>query len=169
MKRLILLGGPMGVGKTTAARCLNRLLPRSVMLDGDWCWMMDPFVVNEETQEMVLENITALLRNFLRCSQLDHVILSWVMDRPEIVQALLERLNGESFRLTHLSLVCSPQELRRRLEKDVAAGLREKAVIPRRLARLPLYAGAGGRLLPVDGLTPEETARQIARWVEEEG
>ena len=87
----------------------------------------------------------------------------------EIVQALLERLDGESFRLTHLSLVCSPQELRRRLEKDVAAGLREEEVIPRSLARLPLYAGAGGRLLPVDGLTPEETARQIARWLEEEG
>ena len=33
MKRLILLGGPMGVGKTTAARCLNRLLPRSVMVE----------------------------------------------------------------------------------------------------------------------------------------
>lgn len=36
MKRLILMCGPMDVGKTAAGRELQRLLPRCAFLDGDW-------------------------------------------------------------------------------------------------------------------------------------
>ena len=38
MKRLYMIGGPMGVGKTAACRQLQQLLDRSVFLDRDWCW-----------------------------------------------------------------------------------------------------------------------------------
>ena len=38
MKTLYLIGGTMGVGKTSACRALQQLLPNSVFLDGDWCW-----------------------------------------------------------------------------------------------------------------------------------
>ena len=38
MKRLYMIGGPIGVGKTAACRQLQQLLDRSVFLDGDWCW-----------------------------------------------------------------------------------------------------------------------------------
>lgn len=67
MKRLYMIGGPMGVGKTAACRQLQQLLDRSVFLDGDWCWDAHPFQVTEETREMVLENISFLLNSFLRC------------------------------------------------------------------------------------------------------
>ena len=68
MKRLYMIGGPMGVGKTAACRQLQQLLDRSVFLDRDWCWDAHPFQVTEETREMVLENISFLLNSFLRCS-----------------------------------------------------------------------------------------------------
>ena len=84
MKRLYMIGGPMGVGKTAACRQLQQLLDRSVFLDGDWCWDAHPFQATEETQEMVLENISFLLDNFLRCSAYDHVIFCWVLHRREI-------------------------------------------------------------------------------------
>ena len=61
MKRLYVIGGPMGVGKTAACRQLQQLLDRSVFLDGDWCWDAHPFQATEETREMVLENISFLL------------------------------------------------------------------------------------------------------------
>lgn len=47
MKRLWLIGGPMGVGKSTVGRLLQSRLPRCVYLDGDWCWDARPFVVTE--------------------------------------------------------------------------------------------------------------------------
>ncbi|MEG1477069.1 MAG: AAA family ATPase, partial [Oscillospiraceae bacterium] len=42
MKTLIMISGTMGVGKTTTCRELQKILPRNVFLDGDWCWSMQP-------------------------------------------------------------------------------------------------------------------------------
>lgn len=92
MKRLILVGGTMGVGKTAACRELARLLARNVFLDGDWCWNMNPFVVSSETCEMVMDNIAHMLGNFLRCSVLDNIIFCWVMHEQTIIDGLISRL-----------------------------------------------------------------------------
>ena len=104
MKRLYVIGGPMGVGKTAACRQLQQLLDRSVFLDGDWCWDAHPFQATEETREMVLENISFLLDNFLRCSAYDHVIFCWVLHRREIWADLLRCLT-EPYALRAISLV----------------------------------------------------------------
>lgn len=64
VKRLIIINGTMGVGKTTVCRELLKALPQCAFLDGDWCWMMDPFIVNEETKKMVQDNIIHLLRSY---------------------------------------------------------------------------------------------------------
>ena len=52
MKKLYLIGGTMGVGKTTTCQILKRKLDKSVFIDGDWCWDMHPFVVNKETKNL---------------------------------------------------------------------------------------------------------------------
>lgn len=54
MKRLYLIGGAMGVGKTAACRELQNRLERSVFLDGDWCWDMRPFQVTAETAAEIM-------------------------------------------------------------------------------------------------------------------
>ena len=135
MKRLYMIGGPMGVGKTAACRQLQQLLDRSVFLDGDWCWDAHPFQVTEETREMVLENISFLLNSFLRCSAYDHVIFCWVLHRREIWEDLLRRLT-EPYVLRAVSLVCTPETLRSRLEGDILAGKRIPDVLDRSLAYL---------------------------------
>ena len=38
MKTVYLIGGAMGVGKTTVSQQLKKDLANSVFLDGDWCW-----------------------------------------------------------------------------------------------------------------------------------
>ena len=68
MKTLYLIGGTMGVGKTTVSQQLKQDLPNSVFLDGDWCWDASPFQVTEETKAMVTDNICYLLNSFLHCS-----------------------------------------------------------------------------------------------------
>ena len=78
MKTLYLIGGTMGVGKTTVSQQLKKDLANSVFLDGDWCWDADPFQVTDETKDMVMDNICYLLNNFLHCSayyDLYHIIL----------------------------------------------------------------------------------------------
>ena len=60
MKTIYLIGGTMGVGKTTICQQLKQELPNSVFLDGDWCWDASPLQVMEETKEMVVENISLI-------------------------------------------------------------------------------------------------------------
>ncbi len=139
MKTLYLIGGTMGVGKTTVCRELKNQQPRSVFLDGDWCWDMNPFVVTEETKAMVLDNITTLLKNFLRCSAYDHVIFCWVMHQQAILDQILSRLDLTDVTVVPVSLVCSQEVLLQRLNQDVSAGLRQPDILLRSPQRLPLY------------------------------
>lgn len=64
----------MGAGKTAVCQVLKKRLDRSVFLDGDWCWDMEPFQVTEETKALALDNVCCLLGNFIRCSAYENVI-----------------------------------------------------------------------------------------------
>ena len=161
MKHLYLIGGPMGVGKTAVSRQLSAMLERSVLLDGDWCWMMHPFNVTDETKAMVMDNIAHLLGNFLRCSAVDHVVFCWVMHEQAIIDDLMSRLPLDGVQIIAVSLVCKPEALAARIGGDIAAGLRTPDVLNRSLARLPLYDALRTAKLDTTGLTPEEAARAI--------
>lgn len=163
MKRLYLVGGTMGVGKTTACQALERMLPRAAMLDGDWLWDADPFVVTDETKAMVLDNIRHVLGNLLRCSEYDNVIFCWVMHEQQIIDDVLSALDLSGCEVVAVSLTCSPGELARRIQDDVDRGAREPDVLDRSLARLPLYEVLRTQRLDVTGLSPEETARALSR------
>ena len=157
-KHLYLIGGPMGVGKTTTCQILKEKLDRSVFLDGEWCWGMHPFTVNDETKAMVTDNICHLLNNFLRCSAFDHVIFCWVMHEQSIIDSLLARLDQSGCAVHVVSLVCSEAELRSRLQRDIDAGIRTADVIGRSIARLSRDDGVKGIKLDVTDLTPTEAA-----------
>lgn len=163
MKRLYLIGGPMGVGKTTVCRELKRLTAPSVFLDGDWCWDMEPFQVTEETKRMVQENIAFLLGQFLRCSAYETVIFCWVMHQQEILDSLLGALPLKGVEVRKVSLLAKPETLKQRIGGDVERGLRTWDVLDRSLERLPLYQGLDTEKLWVDQLTPRETAELLAK------
>lgn len=139
MKTLYLIGGTMGVGKTTVSQQLKMQLDNSVFLDGDWCWDAHPFQVTEETKEMVLNNICTILNNFLQCSVYENIIFCWVMHEQSIIDTILARLNLADCRVIPISLICSKEKLVQRLEQDVAAGVRTDDVIQRSVERIGLY------------------------------
>ena len=162
MKCLYLIGGTMGVGKTTVCQQLKRLLPDSVFLDGDWCWDADPFQVTEETMAMVNDNICYLLNNFLRCSAYENVIFYWVMHQQEIIDGILVRLDTSGCRVVTVSLTASEETLRQRLAADVAAGVRQEDIIARSTARIPLYDVLNTVKLSTDDKTPDEIAAELS-------
>ena len=96
MKTLYMIGGTMGVGKTTVCQQLKRDLPNSVFLDGDWCWDANPFQVTDETKAMVTNNICYLLNNFLNCSAYENIIFCWVMHEQRIIDSILKKLDTQS-------------------------------------------------------------------------
>lgn len=161
MKKLYMIGGAMGVGKTAVSQRLKVNLPNSVFLDGDWCWDMNPFQVTEETKAMVLDNICCLLNRYLRCSLYENIIFCWVMHRQEIIDTILSRLELGDCAVKTVSLVCGRDELIRRLSRDVEAGLRTEDVIGRSLDRLPCYEGLDTVKIDVSQISPGQAAERI--------
>ena len=139
MKTLYLIGGTMGVGKTTVSQQLKQDLPNSIFLDGDWCWDASPFQVTEETKAMVTDNICYLLNNFLHCSAYENVIFCWVMHQQAIIDSIVEKLDTQNCDVKCISLIVDESNLRKRLTKDVEKAIRAEDVIERSVARMPLY------------------------------
>ncbi len=166
MKNLYLIGGTMGVGKTTVCQSLKRLLPKAVFLDGDWCWDAEPFVVTEETKAMVMDNICHVLNNFIHCTEYENIIFCWVMHQQGIIDSILERLDTGSCSIKAVSLVCSEGELQKRLGRDIEQGLREADAVERSVPRLALYEELDTVKLDVSELTVSETAERLAKMGE---
>jgi AAA domain len=161
MKTLIIVGGTMGVGKTTTCRELQKLLPRNVFLDGDWCWDMRPFVVTDETKAMVEGNITHLLNSFLACSEFENILFCWVLHQQKILDDLIARLNLDTATTYRFSLVINKQALSERLSRDIAAGKREPDTIERGTARIPLYDELDTVKIDVSIISPADAAQRI--------
>ena len=148
----------MGVGKSTVAKMLLHALPGCVWLDGDWCWNASPFNVNERTKEVVVDNICHCLNNFISCGEYENIILSWVMHEQSIIDCILSRLNLDGVSVTCITLTCSEEQLVKRLEKDIAEGLRAPDVIDRAVERLK----AAQLVSAIKMDTTDKTALQVA-------
>ncbi len=161
MKNLFLIGGTMGVGKSTVCRRLKKELPNSVFLDGDWCWDASPFQVTDETKAMVMDNICYVLNRFLHCSAYENIIFCWVMHEQSIMDSILGRLDTEDCAIKCISLIADETTLRSRLAADIRRGIRAADVIERSIARLPLYQALDTIKIDTDGKTAAEISDTI--------
>jgi AAA domain len=166
MKNLIIVGGTMGVGKTATCRELQKILPRNVFLDGDWCWDMRPFVVTDETRAMVNSNIAHLLNGFLACSEFENVIFCWVLHEQHILNDLMNALNLDGCTTHCFSLVSTERALVERLNHDIAAGKRGSDITERSVARISLYDELDTVKIDVSTISPTGAARRITEHME---
>ncbi|MDY4788777.1 MAG: AAA family ATPase [Bacilli bacterium] len=139
MKTLYIIGGTMGIGKTTICQELKKELENSVFLDGDWCWDTNPFQVTEETKTMVVDNICYLLNNFLRCTAYENIIFCWVLHQQSIIDSIVNNLNLDNCNVKCISLMVDEINLRNRLMNDIRMGVRSLDVINRSIEKIPLY------------------------------
>ena len=165
MKNLIFISGPMGVGKTTISRALQKIMPNNVFLDGDWCWDMKPFVVSEERKKMVIENITFLLQNFINRGDYENIIFCWVMQEDEISRDILSQLDKNEVNVFEFALICSPEALKKRICRDIENSVREEDVLERALSYLGKYEKVNRVKLDVSDISPENAAKKIAEYI----
>lgn len=161
MKKIYIIGGTMGVGKTTVARIVAEKLSDSVFLDGDWCWDAHPFRVTDETKQMVLKNICFLLNQFIHCSTYRNIVFCWVLHEQGIIDAILQNIDKTDCTIVNVSLMCDETELRKRLLKDVEEGKRQQDVIERSVMRIPCYTTLDTVKVNTNGKDPVEVAEQI--------
>jgi len=161
VKNLILINGTMGAGKTATSRQIQKLLPKCVFLDGDWCWDASPFIVTDETKNMVQNNIGYLLNNFLNCSAYENVIFCWVMHEESIIDEILSLVQHNDYHVFKFSIVCTEVALISRIKRDVENGIRSEDLIGRSIARLQNYSQMDTQKIDTTDISPEQAAQLI--------
>lgn len=164
-KKVIIINGTMGVGKSATCRELNKKLKNSVWLDGDWCWMINPFVVNEENKKMVINNINYLLRSFLTNSSLEYIIFNWVIHIEDIFDDILEPLNDLDFEIIKITLICDEDALKKRILGDVKLKLRDEECVRRSVERLDLYKEMSTKKIDTSNISVLETVDKIMKII----
>lgn len=149
----------MGIGKSTICNQLNQDLDHSVFLDGDWCWNMDPFVVNQDTKNMVLNNITHCLNNFIHTPGIENIIFCWVMHKQDIIDKIIQKLDTEGVDIHLISLICEKEELIKRMLID----RRDNQTIRKSLQYLELYKDLDTQKIDVTTLDVQKTIDKIKR------
>lgn len=149
----------MGIGKSTICNQLNQDLDHSVFLDGDWCWNMDPFVVNQDTKNMVLDNITHCLNNFIHTPGIENIIFCWVMHKQDIIDQIVQQLDTEGVDIHLISLICEKEELIKRMLID----RRDNQTIRKSLQYLELYKDLDTQKIDVTTLDVQKTIDKIKR------
>ena len=158
---MYLIGGPMGIGKTTVARILADRLPRAVYFDGDWAWDLHPFTVNAETIKMAHENIAFLLKNFLMNRQIENVVFTWVLHEQTIIDRLLTDLSDCEFQLFNISLISDEATLTQHFLTDKR---RNPDDLARTLSYLPKYEKINTVKFDRTGKTADAICDEILRW-----
>ncbi len=165
-KKLIMIGGPMGIGKTTAGEALSLRLPRCAFLDGDWCWTWRPDCVNDETKALAESNIRHMLNAYLKSDTYENIVFVWVMHLQKIWDDLLEGLDLSGCELGCFALTAGKEAFSERFLKDVRSGKRKEEDLEPAWARMGLYNDVQAVKISTDGKLPDEVAEAILRAME---
>ena len=158
--KVIILNGPMGVGKTTVGKLIAEKCPGTAFIDGDWCMDLHPFVGSRETKAMAVDNILHMIGNYMKCSACKMIVLVWLMDDPWVLQSLTEGLIALQAEIRNVTLVCDRENLLCRWENDHTCEWRTDEWLKISLASLHAFS-AMENTLDTSGLSPERIADLI--------
>ena len=158
--KVIILNGPMGVGKTTVGKYIADHYPGTAFIDGDWCLDLHPFVGNRETKSMAVDNILHMIGNYMKCSVCKMIVLVWLMDDPWVLRAITDGLAALQAEVKSVTLVCDRENLIRRWENDHNCEWRTDEWLKVSLASLPAFA-AMGNTMDTAGLSVDRIAGRV--------
>ena len=161
MKDLIFINGAAGTGKSTTCKILLKMLPKSVYLDGDWCFYTDPWKATDETVTMAMKNMAYLLDSFLSCSVYENIVFGWVLHKEGMTENILSMLKNTEYKLHKFSLLVSESNLLQRLQKDMDSGARENKTWEHSLMTRPWYEKMDTIKIDTDHMTAEQAADRI--------
>ena len=166
--KVIVLNGPMGVGKTTVGKYIADRNPGTAFIDGDWCMDLHPFVGNPETRAMAADNILHMIGNYLKCSACSMVVLVWLMDDPCVIRTIMEGLSALQADVISVTLVCGRETLLERWQNDHSCPWRTDEWLEVSLKSLPGFA-AMNNAIDTSGLSVSRIADLIVLEQQESG
>lgn len=155
--KVIILNGPMGVGKTTVGKYIADQNPGTAFIDGDWCMDIHPFVGNQETKAMAVDNILHMIRNYQDCSVCSMVVLVWLMDDDWVIKRIMEGLSTLRAEAKDVTLICDRENLIKRWRNDRNCSWRTDEWLEVSLRSLPGFASMD-HTIDTSGLSVERIA-----------
>jgi hypothetical protein len=160
MSKLVLLGGPTGVGKTTALALLADRFERSAFLDADDVWRISPDLAVEGTRRIAIANVISIMRGYYE-AKCELGVLSWVFARPQLFKPVIEGIRDVVDSVHQVYLVCSPTDLEHRLTQR---GQPDR--IPYAKSRLSLISDLPYVKIDTSGCSPVQVADLICDEIE---
>ena len=116
--KVIIINGPMGVGKTTVGKYIAESIPETAFIDGDWCLDLHPFVGNRETKVMAVDNILHMIKNYKNCSKCKMIVVVWLMDEEWVLRSIIDGINNLELEIKSVALTCNETALTSRWKND---------------------------------------------------
>ena len=116
-KRLILISGSPCVGKTAVGTRHFESYDNSAYLDGDWCWCVHPFSVEDKRLRNGDRSVSFVLSNYLD-SEFEFVFFtSVVLTDAKIRENILHGITAKDYETISFTLTCSEETLKKRHDK----------------------------------------------------
>ena len=160
--KVIILNGPMGVGKTTVGTCIADRNPGTAYIDGDWCMDIHPFVGNRETKEMAIDNILHMIRNYRDCAECNMIVLAWLMDDAWVYEKLTAGIKELELEIKSVTLICDEEKLRAQWTADKDCPWRTEEWLEISIKSLAYFSQADN-CINTSGLSVEEVADRIMK------
>lgn len=162
MKKLVVLIGPIGVGKSTTAENFMQQHTKCAYIDADACRAINSFPLTLATKKVVIEKIYCLFKNYLLCIDIEIIVFPYSFhgERKEIFDTVIKRLidDGITFEMITIVLKCSLDE---NIKRALTDG-RDKERIEREIKNtFRFYDEFNESGIDTTNLSPEEVVRQI--------
>ncbi len=160
--KVIIINGPMGVGKTTIGKYIAEKYEGTAFIDGDWCFDLHPFVGNRETKTMAIDNILHLVDNYRKCSICKMIVLVWLMDEQWVYQKIADGISDLGLEVKSAVLVCDKNNLIDRWKNDKTCEWRTEEWLEVSLTSLLYFSSLENRIDTSD-LTVDLAADLVMR------
>lgn len=158
--KVIILNGPMGVGKTAVGKYIADNTPGTAFIDGDWCLDIHPFVGNRETKTMAVDNILHMIGNYKKCSECKMIVLVWLMDNDWVYNSIIEGIKKLELEIKSVTLTCNTTTLTDRWINDKECPWRTDEWLKVSTKSLAYFSSLDNTL-DTNNLSIEEVAHQI--------
>jgi GrpB-like predicted nucleotidyltransferase (UPF0157 family)/predicted kinase len=112
---IVIINGPLGVGKTEVAWKLIEKFDRAIMLDGDYLGAVHPFEIYDEQRVAYLYDTLCHVARFHVEHGWRNLVVDYVFEKPESLAQLRRALNEIDNVTYAYRLTCSAEEIDRRI------------------------------------------------------
>lgn len=118
-KKLTMIAGPAGVGKSAVCKELFKQIDGSAWLDGDWCWMVNPYPGKTAEQKTYAEKAFGyILDGYFNDVNTNTILFSWLIHGNFMFELVTNRIAYTDYELIKIVLICDDQEYIRRMQSD---------------------------------------------------